>query len=130
MNSAEDDAELTALVEPYRVKVVERIRLPSRAERARSLKNAFNSIVYLNASDIYIDLVTDSGTSAMSDQQWAGLMTGDEAYMGSRNYAHFQDTVRMITGYPHIIPTHQGRAAENILMELLAKSGDLVASNT
>jgi len=130
MKSYDDDAELTALVEPYRVKVVERIRLPSRSERAKSLKSAFHSIVYLNASDIYIDLVTDSGTSAMSDQQWAGLMTGDEAYMGSRNYAHFQDTVRAITGYPHVIPTHQGRAAENIVMELLVKPGGVVASNT
>lgn len=130
MNQAEDDAELAALFEPYRTKVVERIHLLSRAERERSLQQAFYSIVYLNASDVYIDLVTDSGTSAMSDQQWAGLMTGDESYMGSRNYLRFQDTVRTITGYPHIIPTHQGRAAENIIMGLLVKPGELVASNT
>ncbi|HRI50147.1 MAG TPA: tryptophanase [Pseudomonadota bacterium] len=130
MSDFADDAELAALVEPYRTKVVERIRLLSRAERERSLQKAHYSIVHLPASDIYIDLVTDSGTSAMSDQQWAGLMTGDESYMGSRNFVRFEDTVRKLTGYPHVIPTHQGRAAENIVMELLAKPGDLIASNT
>jgi tryptophanase len=130
MSAPEDDAELLALVEPYRIKVVEKIRLPSRAERAEALRKAFYSIVYLNSADVYIDLVTDSGTSAMSDAQWAGMMLGDEAYMGSRNFRHFDETVQEITGYPHVIPTHQGRAAENIVMELLVEPGDLIPSNT
>lgn len=130
MNSDLDDPELLSLVEPYRTKVVEAVRLPSRAERVRLLREAFYSIVYLKAEDVYIDLVTDSGTSALSDRQWAGLLGGDEAYMGSRNFFRLQETVQRITGYPHVIPTHQGRAAENILMELLAKPGDFIAGNT
>jgi tryptophanase len=126
----EDDPELLALVEPYRIKVVEKIRLLPRAERAVALREAHHSIVYLRSADIYIDLVTDSGTSAMSDAQWAGMMVGDEAYMHSRNFQHFEQTVQEIFSYPHVIPTHQGRAAENIMMELLVKPGDLVPSNT
>jgi tryptophanase len=125
-----DDEEILGLVEPYRIKVVERIRLPSREERAAALSRAFNSIVYLEAADIYIDLVTDSGTSAMSDHQWAGLMLGDEAYMGSRNYFNFERAIQDITGFSHVIPTHQGRAAENIIMELLVEPGAVVPSNT
>jgi tyrosine phenol-lyase len=126
----DDDPELLALVEPYRIKVVEKIRLLSRSERVKALREAHNSIVYLRSSDIYIDLVTDSGTSAMSDAQWAGMMVGDEAYMHSRNFQKFEQTVQEIFSYSHAIPTHQGRAAENIVMELLVKPGDLVPSNT
>jgi tryptophanase len=125
-----DDLEPPALVEPYRIKVVEKIRLLGREERARALQEAFYSIVYLNSADVFIDLVTDSGTSAMSDEQWAGLMRGDEAYMRSRSFFRFEETVRELTGYPHVIPTHQGRAAENIVMELLCKEGDVVPGNT
>lgn len=130
MDTSDDTPDLASLVEPYRTKVVERIRLLSRAERARAMKEASYSIVYLKAEDVFIDLVTDSGTSAMSDDQWAGLMKGDEAYMGSRNFYHLEQTVRDITGYPHVIPTHQGRAAENIVMDLLVEPSDLIASNT
>ncbi|PRQ05276.1 Tyrosine phenol-lyase [Enhygromyxa salina] len=117
-------------VEPYRTKVVERIHLPSRAERERLLREANYSIVFLNSADVYIDLVTDSGTGAMSDKQWAALMQGDEAYMGSRNFADFEKTVQEITGYDRVIPTHQGRAAERIMMELLVSPGDIVPNNS
>jgi tryptophanase len=116
-------------VEPYRTKVVERIRLPSRSEREALLREAFYSIVFLNSEDVYIDLVTDSGTGAMSDEQWAALMRGDEAYMRSRSYFRFERVVQEITGFEHIIPTHQGRAAENIMMELLAAPGNIIPNN-
>lgn len=118
------------LAEPYRVKVVERIRLLDREARERALRDAFHSVVYLHSEDVYIDLITDSGTGAMSDEQWAGLMRGDEAYMGSRNFLHLEQAVRDVMGYAHVVPTHQGRAAENILMELLVKPGDMVLNNT
>jgi tryptophanase len=129
---SEDDRDLLAgmLVEPYRTKVIERIRLPSREERAEVLKRAFFSVAYIDSSDVFIDLVTDSGTGAMSDEQWAGLMRGDEAYIRSRSFFRFEQAVQEITGYSHVIPTHQGRAAENILCELLVKPGDMVLSNT
>ncbi|HVH97259.1 MAG TPA: tryptophanase [Enhygromyxa sp.] len=130
MAHLDDDPELLALVEPYRVKVVEKIRLLTRAQRLEALQRSFYSIVYLDSADVYIDLVTDSGTSAMSDAQWAGMMVGDEAYMGSRNFSRFEQTVQEITGYPNVIPTHQGRGAENIVMELLVEPGDFVPSNT
>lgn len=127
----DSDRELLAetLAEPFRIKAVERIRLPSRAEREEILKSAFYSIVHLNSADVFIDLVTDSGTGAMSDEQWAALMRGDEAYFRSRSYGAFERAVQEVTGYPHVIPTHQGRAAENILMELLVKPGDVVLCN-
>jgi tryptophanase len=124
------DLDIDGLVEPYRTKVVERIRLLGRADRARVLHDAGYWIVHLASADVFIDLITDSGTSAMSDEQWAGMMRGDEAYMGSRNFFHFQKTVQEILGYPHVIPTHQGRAAEHIAMELLAQPGQIVLNNT
>lgn len=118
------------LAEPYRVKTIERIRLPRRAEREEILRRAFYSPVYLHSQDVFIDLITDSGTGAMSDSQWAGLMRGDEAYMGSRSFFTFEKAVQQAAGFKHVIPTHQGRAAENIIMELLVKPGDIVLSNT
>ncbi len=120
----------STVAEPYRTKVVERLRLPNRAERERILREAHYSPVHLRSEDVYVDLITDSGTGAMSDAQWAGLMRGDEAYMHSRSFAPFEDAVRRRTGFRHVIPTHQGRAAENIIMELLARSGGVVLSNT
>lgn len=115
---------------PFRTKVVEKLRLPERAERERLLAEAGYSPVFLRSGDVFIDLITDSGTSAMSDEQWAGLMLGDEAYMQSKSYQRFERAVQDVTGFAHVVPTHQGRAAENILMELLVDEGELVLSNT
>ncbi|MGW7201379.1 tryptophanase [Streptomyces chryseus] len=116
--------------EPYRIKAVEWVNLPTRSERARILKEANYSMAHLEAQDVYVDLVTDSGTGAMSDQQWAGIMRGDESYIRSRNFANLEQTVQEITGYKYVIPTHQGRAAENIATRLLIRPGEVVISNT
>ena len=126
---AQDLFERT-VAEPFRTKVVEQLRLPDRSEREQILREAFYSPAYVNSSDVYVDLVTDSGTSAMSDRQWAALARGDEAYIRSRSYAAFEQAVQEATGFEHVVPTHQGRAAENIVMELLLEPGDLVFSNT
>jgi tryptophanase len=115
--------------EPFRIKVVEPLRRVSREERERLIREAGFNIFSLPADSIYVDLLTDSGTSAMSDNQWAGLMLGDESYAGSRNYYHFAETVRGIFGYPHVIPTHQGRMAENLLFSSVLKPGDVVPNN-
>lgn len=118
------------IAEPYRTKVVEHLRLPDRAERELLLREAFYSPAYLNSADVFVDLVTDSGTSAMSDEQWSALMRGDEAYVRSRSFLAFERAIQEVTGFSHVVPTHQGRAAENIVMELLVKQGDMVLSNT
>jgi tyrosine phenol-lyase len=115
--------------EPFRIKVVEPVRFVPRAERARLLTEAGLNIFLVPASSIYIDLLTDSGTSAMSDAQWAGLMMGDESYAGSRNFYFLQRTVREITGYRHMIPTHQGRMAENLLFSAMVRPGQIVPNN-
>ena len=130
MNDFAQELFASTLAEPYRTKVVEKLRLPGRAEREVLLREAFYSPAYLNASDVYVDLVTDSGSGAMSDEQWAGLMRGDEAYVRSRSFLTFEKAVREVMGFRHVIPTHQGRAAENIVMELMLKPGDIVLSNT
>lgn len=116
--------------EPWRVKVVESIRRIGEAERAERLAAAGYNVFGLASEDIFIDLLTDSGTAAMSDAQWAGLMRGDESYAGGRNYYHFEQTVREIFGLPHVIPTHQGRVAENLLFSTVLKPGDVVPNNT
>src|SRR6266571_8478831 len=115
--------------EPWRVKVVEPIRRIERGQREARLRDAGYNVFGIASEDIYIDLLTDSGTSAMSDAQWAGLMIGDESYAGGRNYRRFEQTVRDIFGLPHVIPTHQGRVAENLLFSTVLKPGDVVPNN-
>ncbi len=115
--------------EPFRIKVVEPIRRTTREEREKLIQNAGNNVFNIPADAIYVDLLTDSGTSAMSDNQWAGLMLGDESYAGSKNYYHFEATVRDIFGFEHIIPTHQGRVAENLLFSTLLEKGQIIPNN-
>ena len=115
--------------EPFRIKVVEPLRRVSQEERERLILEAGLNIFAVPADSIYVDLLTDSGTSAMSDQQWAGLMVGDESYAGSRSFFHFERTVRELFGFRHVIPTHQGRVAENLLFSTILKAGDVVPNN-
>jgi len=116
-------------VEPFRIKVVEPLRRSSRAEREAALRKAGYNVFGIPAERILIDLLTDSGTSAMSDSQWAGIMRGDESYAGARSFFRFERAVKDLFGFAHVIPTHQGRASERILFETLLQQGDAVPNN-
>lgn len=121
---------ITTIIEPFRIKSVEPLHWTTREQRERLLQAANYNLFLLAAEDVLIDLLTDSGTGAMSTEQWAGIMRGDESYAGSPSFTRFRDSVQNIFGYKHVIPTHQGRAAERILFNVMCKKGDVVPNNT
>ena len=116
--------------ESWRIKMVEPIRKSTRAEREQWMKDAHYNLFQLRADQVYIDCLTDSGTGAMSDRQWAAMMMGDESYAGSTSFFHLKETITRLTGFEYVIPTHQGRAAENVLFSHLVKAGDIVPGNS
>jgi tyrosine phenol-lyase len=118
------------IIEPFRIKSVEPIHWTTRPQREGLLRAAHYNLFLLHADDVLIDLLTDSGTGAMSTHQWAAIMEGDESYAGSKSFDRFNRSVQDITGYAHVIPTHQGRAAERILFNVMCKKGDVVPNNT
>ena len=118
------------IIEPFRIHTVQAIDLPTIEEREAALRRAGFNLFGLHADEVIIDLLTDSGTGAMSSEQWAGMMRGDESYAGSRSFYRFEAAVEDLTGYAEVIPTHQGRAAEKILFSVMVSEGDVVPNNT
>ena len=116
--------------EPYKMKMVESVKRSSRSEREEWAKKASYNLFNLKSEHVFIDLLTDSGTGAMSDKQWGAIMTGDESYAGASSFYHLKDAIRDITGFEYFLPTHQGRAAENVLFSVLVKEGDVVPGNS
>jgi tyrosine phenol-lyase len=121
---------IRTIIEPFRIKSVEPIRTTTRAERQKRIEEAGYNLFVVASEAILIDLLTDSGTSAMSTEQWAAMMRGDESYAGSPSFTRFRNSVQAIFGFRHVIPTHQGRAAERILFNVMCKKGDIVPNNT
>ena len=121
---------MKTIIEPFRIKMVEPIKLTTRDEREQMIREAHYNPFLLRAEDVIIDLLTDSGTSAMSSEQWAAMMRGDESYAGARSWYRFRDTIQDIFGFEQIIPTHQGRAAEHILFSMLVNEDSIVPNNT
>jgi len=129
-SSGGEAMKFQTIIEPFRIKTVEPIRQTTEDDRRIAIEVAHNNVFLLKSRDVLIDLLTDSGTGAMSVFQWAGMMKGDESYAGARSFDAFEKSVRDITGFTHVIPTHQGRAAEHILFHALVKPGDIVPNNT
>ncbi len=121
---------MKTIIEPFRIKMVEPVRMRTRDEREAILRQAHFNPFLIPAEDVLIDLLTDSGTSAMSSEQWAGMLRGDESYAGAKSWFRFEQTMREVTGMHHILPTHQGRASERILFELLGGPGKVVPNNS
>src|SRR4051812_9623005 len=120
---------MKTIIEPFRIKMVEPLKMTSRDDREAILRKAHFNPFLIPAEDVLIDLLTDSGTAAMSAEQWAGMLRGDESYAGARSWFRFEAVVKDVTGMPHVLPTHQGRASERILFELLGGPGKVVPNN-